>query len=190
MKKARSFLYVRAQKDEKKPLSKLSGGIGTSMASGKKPNTTTIVTELAAPVAEQFGVNLWDVRFEKEGASWFLRIFIDKEEGVDIEDCENVSRVMSKLLDEADPIDQSYYLEVSSPGIGRDLVKPWHFQKYIGWPVTVRLIRAVDGVREFTGEMTAFDGENVTLALEDMEVEMVFGLKEAAWVRLYEEIEF
>lgn len=160
------------------------------MASGKKPNTTTIVSELAAPVAEQFGVSLWDVRFEKEGSSWFLRIFIDKEDGVDIEDCENVSRVMSKLLDEADPIDQSYYLEVSSPGIGRDLVKPWHFQKYIGFPVTVRLIRAVDGVREFTGEMTAFDGENVTLALEDLETEMIFGLKEAAWVRLYEEIDF
>ncbi len=168
----------------------LSGGIETIMASGKKPNTITTVSELAAPVAEQFGVQLWDVRYEKEGASWFLRIFIDKEGGVNIDDCENVSRAMSKLLDENDPIDQSYYLEVSSPGIGRDLVRPWHFEKYLGHEVEVRLIRAVEGVRDFIGEMTEFDGNNVTILLEELEAEMTFNLKEAAWVRLHEEIDF
>ncbi|MEG2039452.1 MAG: ribosome maturation factor RimP [Oscillospiraceae bacterium] len=160
------------------------------MSNEKKTGTAGLVTKLVQPIADENNVMLWDVRYEKEGTSWFLRVFIDKEDGVTIEDCENVSRALSKKLDELDPIEQSYYLEVSSPGIGRDLVQPWHFEQYIGFPVTVRLIRAVDGVREFTGEMTAFDGTNVTIIMEEIETEMTFALKEAAWVRLYEEINF
>lgn len=124
------------------------------LATSKKPNTVEVVTALAKPVVEQMGLQLWDVRFEKEGASWYLRIFIDKEGGVTIDDCENLSRAMDQILDDADPISQSYYFEVSSPGIGRDLVRPWHFQRYLGQDVQVKLIRPVktqDGknLREF-----------------------------------------
>ncbi len=108
------------------------------LATSKKPNTVEVVTALAKPVVEQMGLQLWDVRFEKEGASWYLRIFIDKEGGVTIDDCENLSRAMDQILDDADPISQSYYFEVSSPGIGRDLVRPWHFQRYLGQDVQVK----------------------------------------------------
>lgn len=90
------------------------------MAPGKK-NTVGIVTDLVRPITDELGLDLWDVRFEKEGSTWYLRIFLDKEEGVNIDDCENVSRRLSPILDETDPIVQSYTLEVSSPGIGRDL---------------------------------------------------------------------
>lgn len=96
------------------------------MASGKK-NTVGIVTDLVRPITDELGLDLWDVRFEKEGSTWYLRIFLDKEEGVNIDDCENVSRRLSPILDETDPIVQSYTLEVSSPGIGRDPAPPGAF---------------------------------------------------------------
>ena len=83
------------------------------MASGKK-NTVGIVTDLVRPITDELGLDLWDVRFEKEGSIWYLRVFLDKEEGVNIDDCENVRR-LSPILDEVDPIAQSYTLEVSSP---------------------------------------------------------------------------
>ena len=95
------------------------------MASGKK-NTVGIVTDLVRPITDELGLDLWDVRFEKEGSIWYLRVFLDKEEGVNIDDCENVSRRLSPILDEVDPIAQSYTLEVSSPGIGRDLRRHIH----------------------------------------------------------------
>ncbi|MDD2955130.1 MAG: ribosome maturation factor RimP [Oscillospiraceae bacterium] len=154
-----------------------------------KKNTVTVVTELVAPVAEELGLILWDVRFEKEGASWYLRIFIDKPEGVDINDCEAMSRRVSPMLDEADPIPQSYCLEVSSPGIERDLRQDWHFEQYLGWPVNVRLIRPVEGVRDFIGELSAHEDGKITVLLDE-ESEMVFNLDEAAYVRLHEEEDF
>ena len=120
------------------------------MAKGK--NTVAIVTDLATPVAKECGVNVWDVRFEKEGSIWYLRIIIDKDGGVDINDCENVSRKLDKILDEVDPIDQSYCLEVSSPGIERELVKKEHFDAFMGEEVLVRFIRPVEnGERDFEG---------------------------------------
>ncbi|MFQ9871799.1 MAG: ribosome maturation factor RimP [Oscillospiraceae bacterium] len=102
----------------------------------KKPNTVATVTQLVEPIVREAGVELWDVRFEKEGSLWFLRVYLDKEGGVTIDDCETVSRALSPVLDQADPIEQSYILEVSSPGVERDLVKDWHFQKYVA-PVQV-----------------------------------------------------
>ncbi len=108
---------------------------------GKGGNTVAAVWEIAAPVAEQLGLSIWDIRFQKEGVSWYLRIYIDKEGGVGITDCENFSRAVDGPLDEADPIEQSYYLEVSSPGVERQLTRDEHFKKYIGSPVMVRLIR-------------------------------------------------
>ena len=90
---------------------------------GKGGNTVAAVWEIAAPVAEQLGLSIWDIRFQKEGVSWYLRIYIDKEGGVGITDCENFSRAVDGPLDEADPIEQSYYLEVSSPGVERQLTR-------------------------------------------------------------------
>lgn len=128
--------------------------------------TVETVRTLALPVAEEYGVLLWDVRFLKEGADWFLRIYIDREDApVSIDDCVNVSRKLSDLLDEADPIAQSYCLEVSSPGAERELTRPEHFVRFAGSEIVVRLYHAIDGVREFTGILHGTD-ENGTLQLE------------------------
>ena len=157
------------------------------MASGKK-NTVGIVTDLVKPITDRIGLVLWDVRFEKEGSVWFLRVFIDKEEGVDITDCENVSRELSPILDEVDPIVQSYTLEVSSPGIGRDLKKQEHFDAFMGADIHVRLIRPVEGERDFIGTLTNFENDAVTLLLDE-DLEMTVQMNETSFVRLYEEID-
>jgi len=166
-----------------KPCKKRNGGI---LAKGK--NTVTLVSEVVQPVADEMGLILWDVRFEKEGASWYLRLFIDKEGGVTIDDCENFSRTVDKLLDEADPIDQSYYLEVGSPGIERELVKDWHFKQYIGQMVNVRFIRPVEGQKDFVGKLTAYDNNEITLLLDE-DLEMNIPLTETAYVRLYDDFD-
>ncbi len=157
------------------------------MAGNKKGNTVEIVTDIVKPVIEEMGLTLWDVRFEKEGAGWYLRVFIDKEGGVDINDCENVSRATDPLIDEADPITQAYYYEVSSPGIGRDLVRPWHFDKYMGQDIEVRLIRAENGQREFMGALLSHDDASVTIRIGEEEKNIV--KKDCAFIRLYEEID-
>ena len=128
---------------------------------GKGGNTVAAVWEIAAPVAEQLGLSIWDIRFQKEGVSWYLRIYIDKEGGVGITDCENFSRAVDGPLDEADPIEQSYYLEVSSPGVERQLTRDEHFKKYIGSPVMVRLIRPRDGERDGMITVTREDGSGI-----------------------------
>ncbi|MEM1484673.1 ribosome maturation factor RimP [Oscillospiraceae bacterium PP1C4] len=158
-----------------------------TQSKGKKPNTAGICAALAAPVAEQLGVYLWDVVFEKEGAGWYLRYFIDKDEGgVDINECEEFSRAISDILDIQDPIDQSYCLEVSSPGIERKLVNDWHFKKYMGEQVVVKLIRPVEGVREFVGELSHYDDEDGSVTINlDEETQMTFTIDETAYVRLY-----
>ena len=149
-----------------------------------KQNTVAVVTALIEPIIEKFGLELWDVRFEKEGSSWFLRIFIDKDGGIGIDDCENVSRAVDPLLDEADPIENSYILEVSSPGIERELVKDSHFLKYIGEPVHVRFIRPVNGERDFIGILKEYDNGSCTVELsEDSTVN--FSLNETSFVKLY-----
>lgn len=153
---------------------------------GRK-NTAGICAELAAPVAEEMGVYIWDTIFEKEGAGWYLRYFIDKDAdgGVGIEECETFSRTMSALLDQADPISQSYCLEVGSPGIERKLTKDWHFTKYMGSSVLVRLIRPIDGQREFTGLLTEYNPETRTAVINlDEDSQMEVTLDETAYIRL------
>lgn len=157
------------------------------MASDKK-NTVGIVTDLVKPIVDELGLQLWDVRFEKEGSIWYLRIFLDKEEGISIDDCENVSRRLSPILDEVDPIPQSYTLEVSSPGIGRDLRRPQHFEALMGADIHLRLIRPVEGERDFIGQLTGYGDGKITLLLDD-DLEMTVGTDETAFVRLYEEID-
>ena len=162
------------------------------MAAVKKPNTVAVATQLAQPVLEELGLKLWDVRFEKEGSIWFLRYFLEKDGGINIQDCENFSRAVSKLLDEADPIEQSYYLEVSSPGVERELVKDWHFQEYLGEDVNVRLIRPVEGIRDFTGKLLSLEGDLVTILMEgeQEDLEMSFHRSEAAFVRLVDHFDY
>lgn len=159
------------------------------MATSGKQSTVQFAEALGAPVAEQMGLALWDVRFEKEGTGWYLRYFIDKPDGVNIQDCTDFSRAVDKLLDETDPIQQSYTLEVCSPGIERQLVRDRHFQSYIGQRVTVRLIRPVDGVRDFVGTLAAKEGDEIRLLLDSEDdaesVEMVFAKGEAAYIKLY-----
>jgi len=149
-----------------------------------KKNTAAEISQLIRPTVEGFGLDLWDVRFEKEGSSWFLRVFIDKDGGVDINDCENVSRAIDPILDEEDPIDSSYCLEVSSPGIERELVKPEHFQKFIGELVHVRFIRPVENERDFVGELLSFENGSCSIKLDD-DLEMSFSLNETSFVKLY-----
>lgn len=150
----------------------------------KKRPVALVVEELAKPLVENLGLKLWDVRFEKEGSLWYLRIMIDKEEGVSISDCEIVNRSLGELLDKLDPIDKSYVLQVSSPGVERELVKKEHFDAFLGSEIHVRLIRPIEGLRDFTGTLEAVDEDgNVHLLIGD-DLEMVFRLKETAFVRL------
>lgn len=150
---------------------------------GKGGNTVAAVWALAQPIAEQLGLQLWDVRFVKEGASWYLRVFVDKEGGVSVDDCVAMSHALDGPLDETDPIEQNYYLEVSSPGLERELTREQHFQALLGARIKVRLIRPVDNVRDFSGELASYADGAVTLLLEDGG-QMQIQKKEASWIRL------
>ena len=119
------------------------------------------VYSLIKETVEEQGVRLWDVTFVKEGASYYLRVFIDSDEGISIDDCTNVSHAIDPIIDEADPIDVSYYLEVCSPGIERELTRDEHFERMIGSPIKVKLFKAMDGVKEFSGNLVSYNGEVV-----------------------------
>lgn len=141
---------------------------------------------LARPAAQGLGLSLWDVEYVKEGASWFLRYYIDKPGGVTIEDCEALSRAVDGPLDEADFIGTQYYLEVSSPGIERELKKEAHFAAFTGRPVRVRFIRPrADGARELSGTLLSF--ENGTLTLDTPQGAVAFAKSEAAFIRAVDE---
>ena len=132
--------------------------------------TALKVSALIKEAVESLGVNLWDVKFVKEGASWYLRVFIDKEEGVDINDCTDVSRFIDPIIDEADPINASYYLEVCSPGLERELTRPEHFEKYKGADVKLKLYKAINGSKELCGELCSFDGKEIVIKAADEEI--------------------
>lgn len=129
-------------------------------------NSAERVYELIKDAVEAEGVRLWDVRFLKEGASWYLRVFIDKPEGISIDDCTNVSHAIDPIIDEADPIDVSYYLEVCSPGIERELTRSRHYEESLEKQVRLKLYRAYDGKKEITGTLEDVTEENVTLVTE------------------------
>ena len=126
---------------------------------------TDLVAQLAQPLAEAAGCSLWDVEYVKEAGTWYLRIYIDKETGVSIDDCEAVSRPLSDALDEADPIEGSYTLEVSSAGADRVLKKPEHFARFVGSEVDVKLYRARNGRKELTGVLRGYENGDVTVDL-------------------------
>ena len=143
--------------------------------------TALKVQGLIKEAIEGIGLQLWDVRFVKEGASWYLRVYIDKENGVDINDCTDVSRLIDPIIDEADPINVSYYLEVCSPGLERELTEHWHYEKYIGADVKIKLIRPKDGQREFSGRLKSYDG-GVTIECDG--AEQSFAKSELVYVKL------
>ncbi len=135
-------------------MAKVSGG-----------NTAQRVERLVRPKIEELGVTLWDVVFEKEGPEWYLRVLIDKEGQMDTDTCALVSRAIDPILDEADPISQSYYLEVGSPGLGRKLTKNEHFELLKGQKIAAKLIRPNEnGEREIAGILEGKEGTLVTIA--------------------------
>ncbi len=156
-----------------------------SLAKSKGGVTVTKVWELCEPIVSGLGLSLWDVRYVKEGADWYLRVFIDKPEGVGIDDCEAVSRAINDPLDALDPIESAYILEVCSPGIERELVRDEHFARFIGADVMVKMLRPVEGVgREFNGKLKAYENGEVTVEDHSGENELTFPKKEAVWIKL------
>jgi len=141
---------------------------------------TDLVTQLAQPVVEGFGCSLWDVEYVREGSERFLRLYIDKEVGIDIDDCEKIHRAMDPILDEADPIAESYHFEVCSAGIERPLKRPGDFEKFMGSPIFVKLYRPLNGLKEIPGILRGYEDGRITveagkqtLTLEKSQVALV-----------------
>ncbi|KAF5058840.1 ribosome maturation factor RimP [Oscillibacter ruminantium] len=145
---------------------------------------TELTADLAAPIIAERGCALWDVEYVKEAGAWYLRVLLDKDGGVDILDCEAISRALSDLLDEADPIEGSYTLEVGSAGAERALKRPGDFAKFMGSPVTVKLYRNRDGRKEFAGILAGYDEATGTVTVRVGEQEMIFEKADTALVRL------
>ena len=144
---------------------------------------TEAVWEFAAPVVQAQGCSIWDVEYVREGSDWFLRVYIDKEGGVDINDCEAVSRALDPILDEKDPIPDSYTFEVCSAGLERVLKRPSDFQQFLGSRVNIRLYSPADGAKEFVGTLTGYENGDVTVQLSDSE--RTFRKADIAQVRLH-----
>ena len=131
-----------------------------------KESISDIVWSLALPVVQDAGCELVDVEYVKEGNNWFLRVYIDKEGGVSLEDCGKISQPLNKIIDERDPISHPFFFEVSSPGLERPLKRPRDFEKAVGKTVEIRLFKAVDGLKRYEGLLDAFDGKAVTVKLD------------------------
>ena len=121
------------------------------------------VFDLALPLAAEQGIELWDVTYTKEAGEWYLRVYIDKADGVGIGDCERFSRAFDPLLDEADPIEGSYTFEVSSAGAERELKRPEQFERFLGTEAEVRLYKAEEGSKVWTGTLESYDDGAVTI---------------------------
>ena len=143
---------------------------------------TEIVAGFARPVVEEFGCELWDVEYVREGSDYFLRLYIDKEGGVDITDCEKISRAVDPILDEKDPIAESYHFEVCSAGLERALKRPSDFERFMGSPIMIKLYRARNGLKELPGILRGYDNGRVTA--ECGKETVTFEKSEIALVRL------
>lgn len=132
----------------------------------KREDYESKTEKLLAPIAEKFQVEIYDIEYVKEGNDYYLRAYIDKADGVNIEDCEHVSRALSDALDEADFIPDAYVLEVSSPGLGRTLKKDKHFEKSIGQEVELKLFKPIDKCKEFAGILESFDADSITVNID------------------------
>lgn len=142
------------------------------------------VYNLIRPITDELGYYLWDVNYVKEGAMWYLRVFIDRDEGITIQDCERATAPISDILDQEDPIAQSYMLEVGSAGLERELVKEEHFEVCMGDRVRMRFIRSVDGEKEITAELSGAGKEGITVTLDSGE-KKTYRLEDIAFVKLY-----
>lgn len=153
----------------------------------KKETYESRTETLLTPIVEKYGVEIYDVEYVKEGSDWYLRAYIDKPEGVSINDCENVSRALSDVLDAEDYIPDAYILEVSSPGLGRTLKKDRHLEKSLGEKVEIKTYKPIDKQKEFEGILKAYDKDTVTIVqdgtVEDG-TERVFQRSEIALIRL------
>lgn len=145
---------------------------------------TDSVTELARPVVEQAGCTLWDVEYVREAGTWYLRVFIDKEGGVSIDDCEAISRALDQILDEADPVPDSYVFEVGSAGAERELKRPGDFQQFTGSEVELRLYQPLEGSKNFVGTLKSYD-EDGTVTITVGKKNMSFTRAQTAQVRLH-----
>ncbi|WP_026507625.1 ribosome maturation factor RimP [Butyrivibrio sp. MC2013] len=148
----------------------------------RKESIETRTEELLTPIALDQGVSIYDVEYVKEAGEWYLRAYIDREGGVDINKCVDVSRALSDALDENDFIEDAYTLEVSSPGLGRQLKKDRHFQGSLGMDVELRTFKPIDGCKEFAGVLKAYDKETVTVTIQDED--KVFVRKDISVIRL------
>lgn len=144
---------------------------------------TDKVSEIARPIVEEEGCTLWDVEYVREAGTWYLRVFIDKDGGVSIDDCERVSRRLDPILDEEDPIPDSYVFEVGSAGADRELKRPCDFEQFMGSEIEVKLFRPVGGSKHYTGTLAAY--ENGTVSLAQGETILNFTKDQIAQVRLY-----
>ena len=143
---------------------------------------TELVESFARPVVEEHGCKLWDVEYVREGSDYFLRLYIDKEGGVDITDCEKISRAVDPILDEKDPIPESYHFEVCSAGLERTLKRPGDFQQFLGSPITIKLYRPRNGLKELPGILRSY--EDGRLTAECGRETITFEKSEVALVRL------
>ena len=143
---------------------------------------TDIVAKIAQPVVEAHGCSLWDVEYVREGDQRFLRLYLDKEGGVDITDCEAISRAVDPLLDEADPIPDSYHFEVCSAGLERALKRPSDFERFMGSAITVKLYRPRNGLKEIPCVLTGYDDGKITV--EAGKETITFEKSQVALVRL------
>lgn len=147
-------------------------------------NTERKIYDLVKPITDELEYFLWDISFVKEGAVWYLRVFIDRDEGISIQDCETVTAPVSDMLDREDPISQSYILEVGSAGLERELVREEHFEACIGDVVQIRLIRAVDGEKDIIGTLLSAGRDEITVS-DDNGNEKKYMLSDIAHVKLY-----
>ena len=143
---------------------------------------TELVEKLAKPVVEENGCSLWDVEYVREGSEYFLRLYLDKETGVDINDCERISRAMDPILDEKDPIPTSYHFEVCSAGLERALKRPSDFERFMGSAITVKLYRPRNGLKEIPCVLTGYEDGKVTVTAGKETI--TFEKSEVALVRL------
>ena len=150
----------------------------------KNPSIAERVAALAEPLAEEFGYFLWDVEYVKEGGRRILRITIDSEEGIYIEDCEKMHRALDPVLDEADPIEEAYYLEVSSPGIERELRTDMHIEACEGWDVEVKLYAPIDNAKSFRGKLLPL-GEGGEVRISTAAGERTFPRAAVAKIQTY-----
>ena len=143
---------------------------------------TDLVTEFAKPIVENFGCRLWDVEYVREGSERYLRLYLDKDGGVDIEDCEKIHRAVDPILDEKDPIAESYHFEVCSAGLERTLKRPGDFQQFMDSPITVKLYRPRNGLKEIPCILRGYEDGCVTV--EAGKETITFTKSEVALVRL------